>query len=197
MIWATQGTLMQTSLRSWYDLFGDICPDHIDIFADHCWSLVFAHRGHGSSITMGELCSTICTKTQLYVRSGSYIKQKPLEHLSYIKQMPLKHLSYIKKTSRKLRVVHKVERSSPVVSIRCPAFGWQYYFDGGASSAVLIALSTKSSNRSPSEQIRKDRIVSRTVWNILSRVERTKRKWMDEWNRFLKWWVFAPARVLS
>ena len=49
--------------------------------------------------TVGELRSTLCTKTPLHVRSGSYIKQMPLEHLSYIKQMPLEHLSYIKETS--------------------------------------------------------------------------------------------------
>ena len=48
--------------------------------------------------TVGELRSTLCTKTPLYVQSGSYIKQMPLEHLSYIKQMPLEHLSYIKET---------------------------------------------------------------------------------------------------
>ena len=49
--------------------------------------------------TVGELRSTLCTKTPLYVRSDSYIRQMPLEHLSYIKQMPLEHLSYIKETS--------------------------------------------------------------------------------------------------
>ena len=32
--------------------------------------------------TVGELRSTLCTKTPLY----SYIKQMPLEHLSYIKE---------------------------------------------------------------------------------------------------------------
>ena len=32
--------------------------------------------------TVGELRSTLCTKTPLYVGSGSYIKQMPLEHLS-------------------------------------------------------------------------------------------------------------------
>ena len=46
--------------------------------------------------TVGELRSTLCTKTPVYVRSDSYITQMPLEHLSYIKQMPLEHLSYIK-----------------------------------------------------------------------------------------------------
>ena len=50
-------------------------------------------------LTVGELRSTLCTKTPLYVRSDSYIGQIPLEHLSYIKQMPLEHLSYIKETS--------------------------------------------------------------------------------------------------
>ena len=38
-------------------------------------------------ITVGELRSTLCTKTPLYVRSGLYIKQMPLEYLSYIKEM--------------------------------------------------------------------------------------------------------------
>ena len=50
MIWATLGTLMQTSLRSMYDLIGDIYPDHMNIYADHRRSLVLAHRYHGSSI---------------------------------------------------------------------------------------------------------------------------------------------------
>ena len=31
--------------------------------------------------TVGELCSTLRTKTTLIVRSGSYIKQMPLEHI--------------------------------------------------------------------------------------------------------------------
>ena len=48
---------------------------------------------------LGELCSTLCAKTPLYVRSGAYIKQMPLGHLSYIKQIPLGHLLYIKETS--------------------------------------------------------------------------------------------------
>ena len=48
---------------------------------------------------VGELRATLCTKTPLYVRSGSCIKQMPLEHLSYIEQMSLEHLSYIKETS--------------------------------------------------------------------------------------------------
>ena len=50
MIWAALGTLMQTSLHSGYDLIGDICPDHIDICADHCRSLFLTDRYHGSSI---------------------------------------------------------------------------------------------------------------------------------------------------
>ena len=57
---------------------------------------------------------------------------------------------------------------------------WHYYSNGEASSAELIALSTKAI-----EQIiirinkKKDRIVSRPVWNILSRIDRIKREWMD------------------
>ena len=47
--WAALGTLMQASLRSGYDLVGDICPDHINIYADHCRSLVHmeAYWCHG------------------------------------------------------------------------------------------------------------------------------------------------------
>ena len=50
MNWAALGTLIQTSLRFGYDLIADICPDHTDICADHCRSLVLAHRYHESSI---------------------------------------------------------------------------------------------------------------------------------------------------
>ena len=49
MIWATVGRLMQTSLHSRFDVINDICPDDINICADHCWSLVLAHWYHGSS----------------------------------------------------------------------------------------------------------------------------------------------------
>ena len=54
---------MQTSLRSGYDLIGDICLDHINICADHCRSLVHAHRNHGSSIrcpAFGSYSKTVC-----------------------------------------------------------------------------------------------------------------------------------------
>ena len=64
----------------------------------HCWKKLPAPFWV-DMITVGELRSTLCTKTPLYVRSDSYIRQMPLEHLSYIKQMPLEHLSYIKETS--------------------------------------------------------------------------------------------------
>ena len=37
-------------------------------------------------ITVGELRCKLCAKTPLYVRSGSYIKQMPPEHLSYTKE---------------------------------------------------------------------------------------------------------------
>ena len=50
-------------------------------------------------LTVGKLRSNLCTKTPIYVRSGSYIKQILLKHLSYTKHMPLEHLSYIKETS--------------------------------------------------------------------------------------------------
>ena len=53
----------------------------------------------GMYITVCELRSILCTKSPLYVRIGSCIKQIPLEHLSYIRQIPLEHLSYIKETS--------------------------------------------------------------------------------------------------
>ena len=49
--------------------------------------------------TTSELYSTFCTIAPLDVRSGSYIKQMPREHLSYIEQMPLELLLYIKETS--------------------------------------------------------------------------------------------------
>ena len=38
-----------------------------------------------SYFTVGELRSILCTKTPLYVSSGSYIKQMLLEHLTYTK----------------------------------------------------------------------------------------------------------------
>ena len=63
MILAALGTLMQTSLRSGYRRIGDICPDRIDICADHCRSLVLAHRYHGSSIrclAFGSSSETAC-----------------------------------------------------------------------------------------------------------------------------------------
>ena len=63
MISAALCTLMQTSLRSGYDPIGDICPDHIDICAHHCRSLVLAHRYHGSSIrcpAFGSSSETAC-----------------------------------------------------------------------------------------------------------------------------------------
>ena len=114
-------------------------------------------------------------------------------------------------TSRKrrgtLRVVQKVERSSPTVSIRCPTFGSNSEI--ACHSRITDCPGTtipmeerrqlnlshcrqNSSNRSSSEQIRKDRTACRTVWNILSRIDRTKREWMDGWNIFLKW---CPSNI--
>ena len=56
-----------------------------------------------STFQLGDLANAnpapYVQKTPLYVRSGSYIKQMSLEHLSYIKQKPLEHLSYIKEAS--------------------------------------------------------------------------------------------------
>ena len=133
MIWAALDTLMQTSLRSGYDLIGDICPDHIDICADHCRSLFLAHRYHGSSIR--------CPAFLVHI-----LKQ------------------------------HVILGLQTVLAL---LFRWRM------SSAELIALSAKAI-----EQIirtdKKDRIVSRTDWNILSRLDLTKREWMDGWNRYLK-----------
>ena len=64
---------------------------------------------------VGALCQT---KTLLHVRSGSYIKQMPLKHLSSSSKCRWN----IYRTSRKrhgtLRVVHKVERSSPRVNMK-------------------------------------------------------------------------------
>ena len=132
MIWAALGTLMQTSLRSGYDLIGDICPDHIDICADHCRSLFLAHRYHGSSIrcpAFGSYSEAACHSRATYC-PGTTI---PMEE------------------RRQLNWSHRQQ---------------------------------KRSNRS-SEQIKKDRIVSRTDWNILSRLDLTKQEWMDGWNRYL------------
>ena len=79
---------------------------------------------------------TMC-ETPLYVRSGSYTKQVPLEHLSHIKQMPLEHLSYIKKTSCN-KAVHKVERSSLTVAIELLKV-WKYVtrFINGSAGATI------------------------------------------------------------
>ena len=75
---------------------------------------------------MGILRSKQCAKTPLYVRRGSQIKQMPLDHLSYIKHIPLEHISCIKETSRNThRVVHKVERGSPKVTIMINLFIYQ------------------------------------------------------------------------
>ena len=63
MIWAAPGTLMQTSLRSEYDLISDISPDRINKCTDHCRSLVPAHRYHGYSIrcpAFGSNSETAC-----------------------------------------------------------------------------------------------------------------------------------------
>ena len=43
------------------------------------------------------------------------------------------------------------------------------------------------SDHTLSKRDRSDRIVSRTVWNILSRIDRIKREWMDGWNRFKRY----------
>ena len=60
-IWAALVALLQTSFHG--DLVGDICPDHIDIYAEHCRSLVLALRHHGSSIrcpAFGSYSETAC-----------------------------------------------------------------------------------------------------------------------------------------
>ena len=56
---------------------------------------------------------------------------------------------------------------------------WHYYSNGEASSAELIALSTKAIEQIIIRIEKKDRIVSRPVWNILTRIDRIKREWMD------------------
>ena len=96
----------------------------------HHYFILAAYFGHGNwshrtqcltrdnaacvfVVTVGELRFTPCTKTPLFVRIGSYIKQIPMGHLPYIKKIPMEHLSYmyIKETS------YKVQRSSPRVIV--------------------------------------------------------------------------------
>ena len=56
---------------------------------------------------------------------------------------------------------------------------WHYYSNREASSAELIALSTKAIEQIIIRIDKKGRIVSRPVWNILSKIDRIKREWMD------------------
>ena len=75
------------------------CNKHVK----QCWCEISANvvrNWSKTAITLGEIRSIQCTKSPLYVRSGSHIKQMPLEYSSYmyIKQMPLDHLLYIKET---------------------------------------------------------------------------------------------------
>ena len=134
MIWAALGSLMQTSLRSGYDLFDDICPDHIDICADHCRSLVLAHRCHGPSIW----CPAFGSNSEKASHS---------------------------------RATNCPDTTIPMEERR--QLSWLHF-------------QQKRSKRSLSEQIKKDRIVSRPVWNILNNIDRIKREWMDGWNIFLR-----------
>ena len=62
---------------------------------------------------------------------------------------------------------------------------WHYYSNGEASSAELIAFSAKAIEQIIIRTDKKS-IVSTPVWNIISRIDRIKREWMDGWNRFLK-----------
>ena len=129
MIWAALGTLMQISLRSGYDLIGDICPDHINICADHCRSLlVLVHRYHGSCIR--------CPAFGSYSTTAGHSR-----------------------------------------ATDCPGI---CYSDGGASSAEQIAQSAKQIGQIISKTDQKDRIVSRTVWSVLSRIE---------WNGLMDGWI--------
>ena len=84
-------------------------------------------------------------------------------------------------------------------SIRCSVFG--SYFETACHSRATDCSGTipmeerpqlnwshwqqNRSNRSLAEQIKKDRIVSRTVWSVLSRIGRTEREWMYGWNRYI------------
>ena len=85
MIWAALGTLMQTSLRSGYNLIGDICPNHIDICADHCWSLiVLVHRYHGSCIRCPAFASWTDRTVSKTDRTGCIVSRTVWSVLSRI-----------------------------------------------------------------------------------------------------------------
>ena len=56
---------------------------------------------------------------------------------------------------------------------------WHFYSDGGASSAYLTALPAKEIEQIIIRTDKKDRIASRTVWNILSIIDLTKREWIN------------------
>ena len=133
MIWAALGTLMQTNLRCGYDLIGDICPDYTYICADHCRSLVLAHRYHGSSIR----CPAFDSNSE---------------------------------TAGHSRATDRPGTTIPME--KCRQLKWSHY----QQEIDQIIIRTD----------KRDRIVSRTVWNILSRKDRTKWEWMDGWNRFFK-----------
>ena len=135
MIWAAQGMLMQTSLRSGWDLMGDIYPVHINICANHCWSLVLAYQYHGSSIwcpAFGSYSKTSC-HSQATDCPGTIIPMDERHQLNW------SHC-------------HKKQ------------------------IAQIISRTDK-----------KYLLVNRTVWGFPSRIDCTKREWMDGWNIFLKW----------
>ena len=122
MIWAALGTLMPTSLRSGYDLFRDICPDH------------------------------------RYMR-------RPLPISSSCPSVP--RIQYTV-----LCYWFKFWNS---ISFSSNELSWHYYSNGEASSAELIALSAKAIEQIIIRMDKKDRIVSRPVWNILSKIDRMDR----------------------
>ena len=78
------------------------------------------------------------------------------------------------------RAATSVHRA-PVTWRKWGLWSWHYYSDGGASSAELIALAVNKRDRKQTiiRTDKTDRIVSRTVWNILSWINRTKREWME------------------
>ena len=125
MIWAALGTLMQTSLRSGYDLIGDICPDQINM-------------------------------------------RRPLPIPCFCPSVPW--IQYL---------VHWfwfIFWNS--MSFSSNRLSWDYYSDGGASSAELIALSAKQT----------EQVISRTDKKIALSAEQfgSHLAEMDGWNRFLK-----------
>ena len=85
---------------SWidYSKYGYVLCQYIPTPGIKLWQCLSHCIPRHLTYAVCELRSTLCTKSQLYIRMGPYIKQISLEHLWYIRQMPLEHLSYIKET---------------------------------------------------------------------------------------------------